>query len=431
MPSPTTFLSRKAVKRRKIIGIAIGLEDVPVNRNYVNEVLKLRGDIKLHGLSKWKNCAVIESADSIPMDVFKKLSFIKSADCIFKGMAPKLTATRQISEPKYPKNNKLTPNKLKKSDYGQTFAQSSMLNLSFLHRKGLWGQKVHVAVFDGGFQNVDTIQAFQHLFLEKRIIHVYDYASRELDVYGDGDHGTRVLACMAGYIQDKYLGNAPLASYSLFRTEDANTETIVEEFNWLFAAEFCDSAGVDIINSSLGYTKFDREQPIDYSYTYSKLNGKTGIASFAANMAASKGILVCNSAGNSGNDSWKFIGVPADADGIFSVGAVDKSKNKAGFSSFGPTADNRIKPTICALGVNAAVISGSGRITNSNGTSFSSPIFCSALVCLNQKFPSVSPLKVIAAIQSSASNSNNPNASIGYGIPDFEKAYKILSSERR
>ncbi|HBW86905.1 MAG TPA: hypothetical protein DEF82_09250 [Crocinitomicaceae bacterium] len=80
------------------------------------------------------------------------------------------------------------------------------------------------------------------------------------------------------------------------------------------------------------------------------------------------------------------------------------------------------------MGVNASVISGAGRITSSNGTSFSSPIFCSALVCLYQKFPSLPPSNFIQAIQSSASNSSNPNASIGYGIPDFEKAFNYLSN---
>jgi len=426
--NPSLFLSKKSLDKRKKMGIIVGSEDLPVNPNYIKEILSLRGDIKLHGSSKWKNCIVIESFDSIASSNFEKFSFVESSSLIFKGKEPKATSSRKVTIPSYTKSDKLTTGILKKSAYGQTQVQSSMLNLPFLHKKKLWGQKIHVAVFDGGFQNVDTIEAFKHLYAGKRILHVYDYASREKDVYGDGDHGTRVLACMAGFVKGKYLGNAPLAFYSLFRTEDANTETIVEEYNWLFAAEFCDSAGVDVINSSLGYTKFDKDQPTDYSYNFSKLNGKSGIASFAANMASSKGILICNSAGNSGNDSWKFIGVPADADGIFSVGAVDKSKNKAGFSSFGPTSDNRVKPTICAMGVNAAVISGAGRITNSNGTSFSSPIFCSALVCLFQKFPTLSPSNFIQAIQLSASNSSNPNASIGYGIPDFEKAFNYLSN---
>lgn len=428
LSSPSAFFSKKTLEKRKKLGIAVGEDDIPVNPNYIQQILSIRGDITLHGTSKWKNCIVIESLDSIPSSSIEKFSFVQSSSCIFKGKEPKSTSSRQVTIPTYTNSDKLTTRILKKSDYGQTQVQSSMLNLPFLHKKKLWGQKIHVAVFDGGFQNVDTIQSFKHLYAGNRILHVYDYASREKDVYGDGDHGTRVLACMAGYVKGKYLGNAPLAFYSLFRTEDANTETIVEEYNWLFAAEFCDSAGVDVINSSLGYTKFDKDQPTDYSYNFSKLNGKTGIASFAANMASSKGILVCNSAGNSGNDSWKFIGVPADADGIFSVGAVDKSKNKAGFSSFGPTSDNRVKPTICAMGVNAAVISGAGRITSSNGTSFSSPIFCSALVCLYQKFPSLPPSNFIQAIQSSASNSSNPNANIGYGIPDFEKAFNYLSN---
>ena len=426
LKNPKSFLSPQSLKRRKNMNISIGIEDVPVNSLYIRNVLSMRKDFILHGVSKWKNCIVIESSDSIPKGYFNNIHFVKESFCIYKGSASKLTQSRNDIRTNNSAPKKLSKSELKKASYGQAQTQASMLNLPFLHRKKMWGQHIHVAIFDGGFQNADTISAFRHLFNENRVQNIYDFASRETEVFGDGDHGTRVLGCMAGYVPGKYLGNAPLATYSLFRTEDALTETIVEEYNWLFAAEFSDSAGVDIVNSSLGYTKFDKDQPIDYSYSFSKLDGKNGIASFAAEMLAKKGVIVCNSAGNSGNDSWKFIGVPADAKDIFSVGAVDKSKNKAIFSSFGPTADNRIKPTICAMGVNSAVISGSGRITSSNGTSFSSPIFCSAMVCLLQKFPRTTPQQFIEVIQSTSSNSKDPNSSIGYGIPDFEKAYLTL-----
>ena len=432
LENPMTFLSKKTLHKRKKLGIKLSIEDVPVNSSYVNQVLSLRSDFVLHGVSKWKNCAVIESADSILPSLFDGLVYIDHSELIFKGKRAKSTQSAKVNFSSTPQaKDKLKVKKLKNSPYGKTELQVKMLNIPFLHKKKLWGQNIHVAIFDGGFQHVDTIEAFKHLFADDRIIHVYDYASRESDVYEDGDHGTRVLACMAGFIPGQYIGNAPLAKYSLFRTEDAYTETIVEEFNWLFAAEFCDSVGVDIINSSLGYTKFDKDQPTDFSYNYSKLNGKVGIASFAATMLSKKGILVCNSAGNSGNESWKFIGIPADAEGIFSVGAVDKSQNKASFSSLGPTVDNRVKPNICAMGVNAAVISGYGRITSSNGTSFSSPIFCSALTCLLQKFPHKSPETFIEIIQSTSSNALAPNAALGYGIPNFEKAYEALKKSKK
>jgi len=429
---PKKFLGDKAISRRKKYGIKINVDDVPVNSKYVHQILSLRNDFILHGVSKWKNCMIVESKDSIPTYFFSSLSFVERMQCIYKGNEPKHTSSQQAPPIKVFSSVKstLSVRQLRKSSYGQTQTQVNMLNLAFLHQKKLWGQNMHIAVFDGGFQHVDTISAFQHLYSGNRIKHVYDFASRESDVYGDGDHGTKVLACMAGFVPGKYIGNSPLADYSLFRTEDAHSETIVEEFNWLIAAEFCDSAGVDVINSSLGYTKFDKDQPIDFSYSFSKLDGRTGIASFAAETVAKKGVFVCNSAGNSGSDSWKFIGVPADAHGIFSVGAVDKLKNKASFSSFGPTSDQRIKPTICAMGVNAAVISGAGKITSANGTSFSSPIFCSALVCLVQKYPKHTPEQILKIIQSTASNSEKPNASIGYGIPDFEKAFFSLKKQK-
>jgi hypothetical protein len=209
----------------------------------------------------------------------------------------------------------------------------------------------------------------------------------------------------------------------LFRTEDGYSETVVEEYNWISAAEFSDSAGVDIINSSLGYTNFDKGIG---SYQYADMNGKTALISRGANKAVEKGILVVNSAGNSGNSKWKYIGAPADAEKVFSIGAITLDSNKANFSSFGPTSDGRVKPNVCALGQNATVINSSGSIVKANGTSFSSPILCGATTCLMQKYRFYTPERIMRAIELASSNSESPNNEIGFGIPNFYKASEIL-----
>jgi subtilisin family serine protease len=221
------------------------------------------------------------------------------------------------------------------------------------------------------------------------------------------------------------LGTAPMASYWLLRTEDVFSETIVEEYNWVSGAEFADSVGADLINSSLGYTTFDNGIG---DYTYADMNGNTSIATRAADIAASKGILVVNSAGNSGNNAWKYIGAPADGDSVLTVGAVKENREKASFSSFGPTADGRIKPNACAMGQGASVVGVGGEVTSANGTSFSSPILCGAVACLWQKHRMTkNNMDIIRAVEKSSNLYNTPNDGMGYGIPNLGVADMLLS----
>jgi subtilisin family serine protease len=210
----------------------------------------------------------------------------------------------------------------------------------------------------------------------------------------------------------------------LLRTEDADSENLIEEDNWVRGAEFADSVGAQIINSSLGYTVFDDSTA---SHTYSDLNGNTTRITIGADIAASKGILVINSAGNSGADSWKYVGAPADADSVLSIGAVDADRNYASFSSQGPTSDGRIKPNVSAMGELSWVITSSGMPGKSNGTSFSSPILAGMAACLWQAHPEAKSMEVFKAIEQSADQYATPDEKKGFGIPDFILAHSILS----
>ncbi len=62
-----------------------------------------------------------------------------------------------------------------------------------------------------------------------------------------------MLSILAGQIDGTIEGTAPGADFMLFRTEDTGSEFPVEEDFWVAAAEYADSAGADIISSSLGY----------------------------------------------------------------------------------------------------------------------------------------------------------------------------------
>ena len=310
--------------------------------------------------------------------------------------------------------------------------QIEMLNGLRLHEAGLTGKGMVIAILDGGFQNYDRIPALQHA----RVLGVRDfvepagqtgstnYTSNTNPVgksFHQIDHGTRVFSAMAAYAPEVMIGTAPDASYWLLRSEDPATEQPVEEDFWTMAAEFADSVGVDVINSSLGYHQYDDGLP---SYRLRDLDGRTAFISRTASMLARKGIVHCNSAGNSGIGEWKKIGVPADAPDILTVGAVDKKGVLAAFSSIGPSQDGRVKPDVVALGHNTTLISGRGTLVHDMGTSFSTPVTCGMVTCLWQGLRQLTALQIIELVRQSADQYDAPNNIYGYGLPDFWKAYQ-------
>jgi hypothetical protein len=225
---------------------------------------------------------------------------------------------------------------------------------------------------------------------------------------------------MAALVPDSMIGTAPHAKYYLLRSEEEATEYVVEEYNWSAAAEFADSVGADVINSSLGYTEFDAHSQ---DHTYADMDGNTTVVSIAAKRASSKGVLVVNAAGNSGNDPWFFIGAPADAEEVFSIGALTPQENIAGFSSNGPTSDNRIKPDVSAQGAPAYLVRPSnGSYGTGSGTSFASPIMAGFSACAWELYktnhPESTPAAVKAWIKQYSDRATQPDNQYGYGIPD-------------
>ena len=91
------------------------------------------------------------------------------------------------------------------------------------------------------------------------------------------------------------------------------------------------------------------------NYTYADMNGNTTISAIGADLAAKKGILFFNAAGNEGNGAWHFIITPSDADSVVAVGAVDTAGVVGKFSSFGPSSDGQVKPDVASVGVGAMI----------------------------------------------------------------------------
>lgn len=413
LKNPLRMLSTRAIERRQKNGVTIDVLDVPVALEYINKIKNQEG-IKVLAKSKWMNALHIQGDLS-------SISALLKLDCV----ATVNYANRQLKQKKSNKKSKLNT-KLEVTlytDYGFAYRQLEMLKGEVLHQNGFKGKGMYIAVMDAGFPKVDELEAFSHLFENKQLIGGYNFVDRNTDIYSRHYHGQMVLSTMAAKLKNEYLGTAPEASYTLFITEDDQNESPLEESLWVEAAEQADSLGVDIITTSLGYTTFDNPA---YNYTYSDLDGNTAFMSKGASIAFSRGIFLVNSAGNSGNSPWKHIGIPADAVDVLSIGAVNSEEEIAGFSSYGPTSDGRIKPTVCAQGAGAYIVNTNGTVSTANGTSFSGPIMAGVVACLWQENPSATNRQLMTVIKESAHLFENPTAQEGYGIPDFEEAMVLL-----
>jgi hypothetical protein len=417
LQQPQQYLSQRAISRRVQHGIALKDTDLPVNPDYIDSVVARGG--QLLNPVKWFNGITVR-CDSAQLVSILSLPFVADAQPVKRSSRSRIQ--------KNPETNGapvLSPALLRTSsfDYGGAFRQIRQLNGDFLHDLQFTGQGMLVAVLDAGFNSADVVPAFDNLRNSGRILATWDFVAGNASVYEDDAHGTSVLSCMAADVSGQMVGTAPGASFLLLRSEDATAEYLAEEYNWAAAAAYADSAGADLISSSLGYTQFD--DPAQ-DHLYSDLDGNTCPATRAADIAAAKGILVLSSAGNMGNSSWQYISVPADADSILAVGAVESLGFKASFSSWGPSADGRVKPDVAAMGRNATVTFFDGSFGTSNGTSFSCPILAGASACLWQAHPGKSNIEILTAIRQSASYFNAPGDSLGYGIPDFLAAHVSL-----
>ncbi len=410
---PEAFLSQRAIQRRINQGIAINEQDLPVNPAYIDSLTK---DISLSFIyaSRWFNGALVKCPDIDSVARIRSLPFV--ADVVYVKPAPS-KQNKVVSE------KKLLLSKSVILDENPVFAYSAVftnqVNASFLHDDGYLGDGMVIAVLDAGFAAVDSMKAFDQLRNNGQILATRDFVNPGDNFYSTHLHGTYVLSVMAAQLPGLLRGTAPRADYLLIRTEDGGSEFVIEEYNWLVGAELADSLGADIINSSLGYTRFD--DPAQ-NYTYNDMDGLTTVVARAANMAAERGVLVVNSAGNYARQSWQYIGSPADSELVFSIGAVDPDSTRTTFSSVGPTADGRLKPDAMAMGRFVTVAGAGDTLWQVAGTSFSSPIIAGMAACLWQKFPNLKAQQIKEAIIRSGSHYNNPDNAFGHGIPDFEKA---------
>lgn len=406
------LLSSRALNRRQKAGIqAPDYRDIPVNKSYLNNISLL--GLKLHSTSKWMNTALFKSQSPFDINALFALSFVGNVKSV----------KTQGKKNNY--NDKLDF-QLVQTDLPVYDRPITMLNGHAMHSSGYNGKGILIAILDGGFINSDLISSLNDLRARNGIRTTYDFVKNNKSVYSGSTHGTAVLSVLAGKIPGQIEGTAPGADYMLLKTEDIESEFPCEEDFWAAGAEFADSIGADIISSSLGYFNFD--DPV-LNYKDSDLDGNSSFITRVADIAASKGILVVNSAGNERNNLWKRIIFPSDGDSVMAVGAVDGNSLISDFSSAGPSIDGRIKPDNVTMGVSVAVQTAEKLTGRSNGTSFSCPVLSGMAACLMQAVPYASANDIIEVLHSSADRYNNPDSLYGYGIPDIVLALNNLQKK--
>ncbi|MBQ3354687.1 MAG: S8 family peptidase [Bacteroidales bacterium] len=417
--NPEAYLSQRALDRRARLGIEIDEYDIPVNPQYLQAVADCGA--QLLNPSKWLNGVSVYTSSSSVIDAINELDFVE----VVRNCEDYPEAQRD-KEIWLANEMKMSGSPVVARDfYGGAHDQVYQLRVNELHDMGFDGTGVVIAVLDGGFVGTDTHRCFDNMREEGRLLGVRDYVYGSTSVYSQSAHGTSCLSTIAAYDPQNMVGTAPKASFYLFHTEDGDGENIVEEYNWVSAAEYADSLGVDVCTTSLGYIDFDMPQ---WDHPIEHYDGHTAPMTIGAEIAASRGMICTNSAGNEG-DGYCTLGIPADAEHILTIGAVNAAGERAYFSSVGPTYDGRIKPDVMAVGQGtyvASPYSWYGDYYNGDGTSFSNPVLAGAVACLRQARPNASVQEICDAVRMAGNNAANPDSYNGYGIPDFVQAMEML-----
>ncbi len=429
--NPSSFLSDKAIQRRTKQNIRIDSTDLPITAAYVDSLSTFPG-LRIINKSRWFNQVLIGLSDTSVLQQVVQFSFVISSEPVNNRQIKKIPgriSANQHTAIMGTSTISSNPPPTDSINYGASQNQIYIHNGEYLHGLGFHGEGMTIAILDDGFNSYLSNPAFDSLRNDNRILGTYDFVNQKVSVNEEDQHGANCFSIIAANIPGTMVGTAPDASYWLFKTEDITSETPVEEQNWVAAAEFADSAGADLITTSLGYSYFDDSI---YNLNYAQRNGHTALISRAANLAVAKGMIVTASAGNSGGMTTeaKYALCPADGDSVFAVGSVDFSGVIAYSSSWGPNSSGQIKPDGVSVGAGAYYVDPSGIVNSGSGTSYSNPNLAGLITCLWQAYPEFGPHDILAAVRQSSNKYNSPDNRYGYGLPDFEKAYTILLNKR-
>jgi serine protease AprX len=415
---PTLVVSKASLERRAHVtksGPLIDQTDLPVSGDYINKIESYGARIK--NVTKWFNGVACYVAKS-DLYYISALNIVRKIDFVGKYVNDIKPIINENYSP--PVNNLLNKNATHIYDYGQSLLELEQIQVPEVHDLGYTGNGITICVMDAGVSNLQH-EVFQNIKIKAKydfVNHDTVIANQPLPDSGDGSHGTWTLALIGGFKSGELIGPAFDATYLLAKTENTQSESSIEEDNWIAAAEWADSIGVQVTSTSLGY-RYDFTSGT--GYTASDMNGHTAIITLGAEMAAEKGIVVVNSAGNEGDSTdVNTLNAPADGDSVIAVGAVDISGTRASFSSYGPTADGRTKPDVVADGVNNYIPNATPGVLSGyyygSGTSFSCPLVAGVAALILQKHPGWTPMEVMDALRNTASNHSTPDNFYGWGI---------------
>jgi serine protease AprX len=427
LANASQYLSSRSVQRRTKQAIAIDSADLPITPRYIDSI-RLAGNVVILSKSKWLNQILIQTTDATALAKIQNFPFVKK----MTGVGYRLLSTQAPPHDKFnerylPANPSPLTSQRTLGDlinYGNSYAQVHIHEGEFLHNKGYRGENMQIAVLDGGFRQYKTNTAFDSIRLNNQVLGERDFVNFDNSVNEDDMHGANCLSILSANWPGRMVGTAPNASYWLLRTENVVSEYPIEEHNWVVGAEFADSSGADMISSSLGYYDFDDPA---FNHSYSQFYKNATTVTMGATMAAKKGMIVMNSAGNEGNSAWKYQGFPADADSVCAVGAVNASGQIASFSSYGYP--GKVKPNIVSVGAGTVLAGSNNQPVTGNGTSYSNPNVAGLIACLWQAFPTFKNMEILDAVYKSADRYTVPTDRYGYGIPNFKTAYRLLKRQ--
>jgi subtilisin family serine protease len=387
----------------------------------------MAGNVTILSTSKWLNQVLIQATDQNAINKIQSLPFVSVVQniglrTINNNIVERFKEEVQTLEPSAQSGRENTLADY--YNYGNSYNQVRIHEGEFLHNKGYRGENMQIAVLDAGFLQYKTITAFDSIRLNGQVLGERDFVAFDNSVNEDDNHGMYCLSILSANWPGRMVGTAPKSKYWLVRTENAGTEYPVEEHNWVVGAEFADSTGCDMISSSLGYYEFDDPS---FNHTYNDLYKNTTMVSRGASIAARKGMIIMNSAGNEGGNNWKYLIFPADADSVCAVGAVTTGGVIAGFSSYGYP--GKVKPNIVSVGQGTVIAGLNNQPSSGNGTSFSNPNVAGLIACLWQAFPNFNNMKILDAVYRSSNRYNTPDNRYGFGIPNFRTAYQLLKKD--
>ncbi|TBR18702.1 MAG: T9SS type A sorting domain-containing protein [Chitinophagaceae bacterium] len=429
--NPSSFLTSRAINRRTKYNLTIDSTDLPITPRFLDSI-RNTPNVTVLNKSKWLNLVVIFTTDPAALTKINSFPFVQSVNTI----AARVVSENATLHPKFQEETIQATGNLLSSrtenttiNYGQTFGQINFHNGQFLHDRGFQGEGMILAMLDAGYLSYKTNPAFDSIRINNQIIGEWNFVGNAQNTDAYHGHGMNCLSTIAANRPGLMVGTAPHAKFWLFISEDVFSEYPIEEVNWAAAAEYSDSVGADIISSSLGYQDFDN--PI-FDHLYPDRNGNTSIVTKAADLAAKKGMIVMNSAGNYGGfaDQRKYISCPADGDSVVAVGATNVGGGIANFSSWGPNSAGKIKPNVVSVGQGTIIANSIGNPVSGNGTSFSNPNMAGLVTCLWGAFPEYSNMKIIDALQRSAHKFSSPDDRFGYGIPNMRTAYYLLKQDK-